>query len=188
MRKITLLLHTSLDGFVAGPGGEMDWIKIDAEIFDLVGHLTDEADAALYGRVTYQMMESYWPTAGDQPNATKHDKEHASWYNKVNKIIFSKTLGSGIPKTTIISDNIFGQVTAIKQQPGKNILVIGSPSTAHSLMEHNLIDEYWLFINPVLLGEGIPLFANIKSKTNLKPLLTKPFSCGVTALQYSVER
>ena len=92
MRKLIFFMHTSLDGFVAGLNGEMDWIKVDDAIFDFVGTMTDQADTALYGRVTYEMMESYWPTAGEQPNASKHDKEHSAWYNKVSKVVLSKTI------------------------------------------------------------------------------------------------
>jgi len=189
MRKIILSLHTTLDGFVAGPDGEMDWIKLDDEMFDLVSKLTDEADTALYGRKTYQMMESYWPTAADKPNATKHDIEHSQWYNKVNKVILSRTLHSTeTNNTTFISDNIFSEINGLKQQSGKNILIFGSPTAAHSLMEHNLIDDYWLFVNPVLLGQGIPLFARIKEKIDLRPLTLKVFPCGVTALHYTLNK
>jgi dihydrofolate reductase len=92
MRKIVVFMHTSLDGFVAGPNGEMDWITVDEEIFDYASGRTNESDTALYGRVTYQMMEAYWPTAADQPGATKHDKEHSAWYNKVLKVVLSKTM------------------------------------------------------------------------------------------------
>ena len=76
MRKIISFMHVSLDGFVAGPNGEMNWIKVDEEIFDYVGKRIGESDTALYGRVTYDMMEGYWPTAGDGPDASKHDIEH----------------------------------------------------------------------------------------------------------------
>ncbi len=92
MRKIISFMHVSLDGFVAGPNGELDWVKIDQEIFDYVGKRISEGDTALYGRVTYQMMENYWPTAGDKPKATKHDIEHSKWYNKVYKVVLSKTM------------------------------------------------------------------------------------------------
>src|SRR3979409_1602991 len=92
MRKLVLFMHTSLDGFVAGPNGEMDWIKVDDEMFEYVGKRTNGADTALYGRVTYQMMEGDWPTAADRPNATKHDIEHSRWYNKVAKIVLSRTM------------------------------------------------------------------------------------------------
>ena len=92
MRHLIFFMHTSLDGFVAGPNGEMNWIKIDEEIFDFVGTMTDTSDTALYGRVTYEMMQAYWPTAGDGPNASKHDKEHSAWYKRVSKIVLSKTM------------------------------------------------------------------------------------------------
>jgi dihydrofolate reductase len=92
-----------------------------------------------------------------------------------------------VDKVKFISDNIFSEINSFKQAPGKNVMIFGSPTAAHSLMEYNLIDEYWLFVNPILLGQGIPLFANIKNMINLKPLETKVFTCGVTALHYSTE-
>lgn len=96
MRKLVLFIHTSLDGFVTDSKGKMDWINIDEEMFDYAGQRTQEADTALYGRGTYLIMESYWPTAADKPNATKHDIEHAVWYNQVDKVIVSKTLKKGL--------------------------------------------------------------------------------------------
>ena len=89
MRKIILSQHASLDGFVAGPNGEMDWILLDDEMFDLVGSFTDAADTGLYGRVTYELMDNYWPDAGNKPNASKHDIQHSTWYNNVQKIVVS---------------------------------------------------------------------------------------------------
>src|SRR5258708_2542026 len=126
MRKVILLMHTSLDGFVAGPNGEMDWIVFDEELADDVGKLTDGADTALYGRITFQMMESYWPTAGQNPTATKHDIEHSNWVNNALKIVFSKSLKkTDWENTRIISDNITEEIPEIKKQPGKNLLLIG---------------------------------------------------------------
>ena len=95
--------------------------------------------------------------------------------------------GKKADKIKFISDNVFSEINSFKQAPGKNVMIFGSPGAAHSLMEYNLIDEYWLFVNPILLGQGIPLFANIKTRINLKPLETKVFPCGVTALHYSIE-
>src|SRR6187402_1971545 len=124
MRKIISFMHISLDGFVAGPNGEMDWIKVDQEIFDHVGKRISEGDTALYGRVTYEMMESYWPTAADKPTATKHDIEHSKWYSNVHKVVLSRTMQEeGLTNTTIISDNLSDQINEIKQQPGKDILL-----------------------------------------------------------------
>jgi dihydrofolate reductase len=189
MRKLILSLHTTLDGFVAGPNGEMDWIKLDDELFDMVGKITDEADTGIYGRITYQMMESYWPTAADQPNATKHDIEHATWYKHAEKVVLSTTLqAKHKEKTTIISDDISTEIARMKNQAGRNMVMFGSPTAAHALMEHNLIDEYWLFVNPIMIGEGIPVFANVTDKIKLQCLNTILLPCGVTALHYIVVR
>ena len=188
MRNLIFFMHTSLDGFVAGLNGEMDWIKVDEEIFDFVATMTDKADAALYGRVTYEMMQSYWPTAGEEPGASKHDKEHSAWYNKVPKIVLSKTMSEqGLENTMVISDQLVENINKIKKQAGKNILIFGSPSASHSLMNHGLIDEFWLFVNPILLGQGMPLFKNITEMTKLKLIETKTFSCGVIALHYETQ-
>lgn len=185
MRKLTLFMHVSLDGFVAGPKGEMDWINVDDEIFEYAGNRTNEADTALYGRVTYEMMDSYWPTAADQPNATKHDIEHSRWYNNVEKVVLSKTLqGQQRKNTKIISDNLSGQITALKQQPGKDILIFGSPSASYALMQEGLIDDFWLFINPVVLGQGIPLFKNVKVPLRLTLATSKAFPSGVVCMHY----
>lgn len=182
-------MHISLDGFVAGPKGEMDWIKVNAEIFDYVGKRISEGDTALYGRVTFQMMENYWPTAADKPNATKHDIDHSKWYKKIQKVVLSKTLNEvDYTKTTVISDNLKERIIEIKQQPGNDILLFGSPSATHSLIQQNLIDGYWLFVNPIILGQGIPLFKDIKDKVKLKLLNTKQFDIGVTELNYEVDR
>lgn len=189
MRKIISFMHISLDGFVAGPNGEMDWIKVDQEIFDHVGKRISEGDTALYGRVTYEMMEGYWPTAGDSPTASKHDIEHSQWYKQVHKIVLSKTLqDESLTNTTIISDQLSDHIHAIKQQAGVDILVFGSPTATHSLIQHNLIDGYWLFVNPIVLGQGIPLFVDIKDKIKLNLVSTRPFTCGVTELNYTVDR
>lgn len=181
-------MHISLDGFVAGPNGEMDWIKIDQELFDYVGRRISEGDTALYGRVTYGMMESYWPTAAEKPNATKHDIEHSKWYKDVHKVVLSTTLGEAdLTNTTVISNNLTDSVNKIKRQEGNDIMLFGSPGATHSLMELGLIDGYWLFVNPVILGKGIPLFTGIESKTKLTLLGTKQFDSGVTELNYIVE-
>ena len=190
MRKIISFMHISLDGFVAGPNGEMNWIKVDEEIFDYVGQRISQTDTALYGRVTYEMMEGYWPNAGDQPRASRHDVEHSKWYNKAHKLVLSKTMkGADLTNTTIISDNLSDRINEIKQQAGNDILLFGSPTATHSLIQLNLIDGYWLFVNPIILGKGISLFVNIKEKIGLKLLpTTRQFNCGVAELNYLVDR
>jgi dihydrofolate reductase len=196
MKKLISFMHISLDGFVAGPNGEMDWIKADQEIFDYVGKRISEGDSALYGRVTYQMMENYWPAAGSKPTASRHDIEHSKWYNKVHKVVLSKTMkNAGWTNTEIISDNLPDRINEIKQSPSasggngsKEILLFGSPTATHSLIQLNLIDGYWLFLNPIILGQGIPLFTGIKDQIKLKLLNTHQFACGVTELNYVADR
>jgi dihydrofolate reductase len=193
MKKIISFMHISLDGFVAGPNGEMDWIKVDDEIFDFVGKRISESNTALYGRVTYQMMENYWPTAGDKPAATRHDIEHSKWYKKVYKVVLSKTIkDTDLVNTKIISDNLSDSINEIKRSgPASGgsgeILLFGSPTATHSLIEQHLIDGYWLFVNPVILGQGIPLFTGIKDKIKLRLMATRQFNCGVTELNYIVD-
>jgi dihydrofolate reductase len=184
-------MHISLDGFVAGPNGEMNWIKVDEEIFDYVGKRISETDTALYGRITYQMMEGYWPTAGDEPGASKHDIEHSKWYKNAHKVVLSKTLkGKDLPNTTIISDKLPDRLNEIRHSHGgsSEIALFGSPTATHSLIQLNLIDGYWLFVNPIILGQGIPLFVDIKDKINLKLLSTRKFANGVTELNYAVDK
>lgn len=185
-------MHISLDGFVAGPNGEMNWIKVDEEIFDHVGLRIGASDTALYGRVTYDMMEGYWPTAGDQPDASKHDIEHSRWYKNAHKLVLSRSMqGADLPNTTIISDNLAERFKEIKESGnGRNneILLFGSPTATHSLMDLGLIDGYWLFVNPIILGQGISLFAGNKDQVKLQLLDSKQFTSGVTALNYIVER
>ena len=185
MRNLIFFMHTSLDGFVAGLKGELDWANIDDELFDFVATMTDTADTALYGRVTYEMMQSYWPKAGEQPNATKHDKEHSAWYNKVSKVVLSRTISEkGLDNTTVISGQLADNINKIKKQDGKNILIFGSPGASQSLLNEGLIDEFWLLVNPIILGQGMPLFKDITGTTKLKLVDSKTFACGVIALHY----
>ena len=185
MRKLVLFMHASLDGFVSGPNGEMDWIHVDDEIFEHAGGQTDHSDTALYGRKTYEMMDAYWPTAADLPNASKHDIQHSQWYKQVPKVILSKTLdGSALKNTKVIKDNIKKEIEELKKQSGQDIVIFGSPSATHVMMKDNLIDDYWIFVNPVLIGNGIPLFKNILERIPLKLKETHAFKSGVVCLHY----
>lgn len=186
MGKIIVFMHISLDGFVAGPNGEMNWIYTDEELFDYGAKRITATDCALYGRKTYQMMEGYWPTAADQPDASKHDIEHSKWYKDVAKVVLSKTLhAENLTNTKIISRNLKREIADIKQNTSKEILLFGSPTAAHSLMDIGAVDGYWLFVNPVILGEGIPLFKNIKHKTTLTLDTSHLFPSGVVCLHYT---
>lgn len=185
MRSLILLMHVSLDGFTAGPNGEMDWIRFDDELIDDVTELTASADTALYGRVTYQMMEGYWPTAADSPTASQHDIDHGRWVNQSLKLVFSRTLErADWQNTQIVRDDIPAELARIKQRPGKNLLMIGSPSTARTFTRLGLIDEYWINVNPVVLGSGIPLFASSADRVDLQLVSSKLYASGVVGLRY----
>ncbi len=192
MRKIVSFVHVSLDGFVAstakGPAG-LGWISISADLFEYVEQRIEQTDTALYGRTTFEMMESYWPTAADKPDASPHDRNHSRWYKTARKVVLSKTLQEkNHVNTQIISSNLSDEINKLKHGAGSEILIFGSPSATHALMAENLIDEYWLFVNPILLGQGIPLFKNIKDKTALMLVNSKIFPSGVACLQYEVKR
>lgn len=178
-------MHVSLDGFTARPNGEMDWIKVDDEIFELANFFTDQADTALYGRVTWQMMDGYWPTAADQANASKHDKDHSAWYNRVGKVVLSNSMqGKIADKTSFVGGDVVTEIRKLKEGRGKNIMIFGSPGAVRTLMKHNLVDEYWLFVNPIILGSGISMFTAMDRPVELVHKTTKVFGCGVAALHY----
>ncbi len=188
MRKVVSFMHVSLDGFTTNSNGTLDWITVGEEFFDYAGKRAQEADTAIYGRGTYENMESYWPTAADQPNPTKHDLEHSAWYKSVQKIVVSKTLkSSDVKNAEIISENLPVEIRKLKEVDGKEIVMFGSPTLTRSLMEENLIDEYWLFVNPILLGNGIPLFKNLSREIRLKLKFSKTFASGVVCLHYELK-
>jgi dihydrofolate reductase len=186
MRKLVLLAHVSLDGYVAGPKGELDGFPEGDENLGFVCDLTKEADAALLGRVSFQLLDAYWPKARDRRSATKNEIAYSNWYNYAKKVVISKTIGpkNKKDKLVIISRNIVEEVRKIKEQPGKDILIFGSPSVSKLLMEKGLIDSYWIFVNPVLFCNGISLFTGLKNKMNFKVAGTKMFVNGEIAINY----
>jgi dihydrofolate reductase len=186
MGNLVSFMHVSLDGFTARLNGEMDWIRMDEAIFDLAVARTEKSDTALYGRNTHEIMKAYWPTAADNPRVSRHDLSHSKWYNQVNKIVVSKTMrGQSFEKTTIISEHVAASIEALKKRTVGEIIMFGSPALTGSLMQENLIDEYWIFINPVILGQGISLYS--KNLRELRLHLTEhiPFANGVVCLHYT---
>jgi len=189
MGKIVLFMHVSLDGFAASKTGALDWVHVDQEIFDFVEQRIAKTDTALYGKVTFGMMESYWPTAADQPGASRHDKVHAAWYKHARKVVLSNTLNEKeFSNTRVIGKDYAVEIRELKKEAEGEILLFGSPGAAHSLLAADLIDECWLFVNPVLLSEGIPVFKGIKEKQELKLLKAKVFGSGVVCLQHEIQR
>ena len=186
MRNLVLFMHISLDGFTARADGAMNWIKVSDEIFEYAHDRIQVTDTALYGRKTFEMMDAYWPTAADKPDASKHDIEHSTWYKKVLKYVVSeKTILQETDKIKLISDDVKERILDLKKQEGGEIIMFGSPGLARYLMAEGLVDEYWLFVNPIILGAGIPLFANVEIKLTLKKSTT--LANGVVGLHYIKE-
>jgi dihydrofolate reductase len=180
MRKIIAVEFMTLDGFVAGPGTNMDWVTVTDEIAEALGEGQKSVDTFLLGRITYQGLLTYWPdkTKEEQPFLADH-------INLKPKLVFSKTLDQApwgtYNNARVVKDQMLEEVQRQKQQPGRDMMIIGSPSLIHSFEKVGFIDEYVLLIHPVFVGSGIPLF---KQKANLKLLETKTFRNGVVRLTY----
>lgn len=185
MRKLVLFMHVSLDGFAADVNSGLEWIFYDGELQQYAEGIVATVGSPVYGRITYELMAGYWPAVLNNPDASEHSKAHAQWVDKATKIVFSKTMKEAAWNNTIvINDNMAEEINKLKQQPGKDLVIFGSPGLAHSFMELDLIDEYQLTLNPVLLGSGIPAYQHIKNKTNLKLVKATPLKSGVVGLHY----
>lgn len=187
MRKLILFLHASLDSFVEGPNGAMDigWIAYDADLANHANKILSSADMVIWGRATYQMMHNYWPAMLSNPEASEHERNHAEWIEKTEKIVFSTTLDTvEWNNSRLVKDHVEEEINKLKQQPGKDMVILGSPRFAHYLMQLGLIDEYKITVSPVLLGSGLPLFQGIEQKTGLKLIENKTFASGAIGLHY----
>ncbi|MDV7497707.1 dihydrofolate reductase family protein [Acinetobacter baumannii] len=187
MRKLILFLHASLDSFVEGPNGAMDigWIAYDADLANHANKILSSADTVIWGHATYKMMHNYWPAMLSNPEASEHERNHAEWIEKTEKIVFSTTLDTvEWNNSRLVKDHVEEEINKLKQQPGKDMVILGSPRFAHYLMQLGLIDEYKITVSPVLLGSGLPLFQGIEQKTGLKLIENKTFASGAIGLHY----
>jgi dihydrofolate reductase len=185
MRKMVWLVNTTLDGFTAGLEGDLNWTIVDDEVWDHTTTIFDAADTTLFGRVTFEGFQAYWPTVPGSPNATPRTTRFARWIDGVEKVVVSKTLGEvGWNNTKVIGANLEEEVRQLKAQPGRDIVVMGSPVLARALIDLGLIDEFRVNVNPVLIGAGLALAPRLEARTDLQLLSTKPFQAGVVELRY----
>ena len=188
MRKVIVSEMVTLDGFFAGPNGEIDWHIVDEEFNQYAIDLLNTVDTILFGRATYQLFESYWPDVAVNPSTSKSDLEIAHKINSMTKIVFSKSLEKVAWKNArLVKEFIPEEIAKMKQQPGKDMVIFGSGSVVSTFTQLGLIDEYRLIVNPVILGKGKRLF-KINDKLNLKLLKTKVFHSGNVLLSYQPDR
>lgn len=186
MRKLVLFAHMSLDGFAGDKNGGLGFLSYDGELQQFADELVKTVGAPVYGKNTYHLMEGYWPTVLNDPNANGHALAHAKWVQEIPKIVFSTTLPSADwNNTTLIKGNVEEEVNKLKQQPGKDLVIFGSPGLAKSLTKLGLIDEYKLTLHPVILGEGISLFESDAPMNNLVLQESKTLGSGVVTLHYT---
>lgn len=182
MRKLIFFMLTSLDGYFEAPGSDISWHNVDEEFNEFAIEQLDTVGMLLFGRVTYEMMASYWPTS----EALADDPVVAGKMNDLPKVVFSKTLpAADWQNTRQVQDNFPAEISSLKQQPGKDLFIFGSSDLAVGLMQYNLIDEFRIMINPVVLGGGKALFNGIQSKFEMKLLKTRQFKSGNVLLYYA---
>jgi dihydrofolate reductase len=171
----------TLDGYFAGRDGDISWHNVDEEFQELAKEASNSGNTLLFGRVTYELMERYWPT----PEAIKNDPIVAAGMNKAEKIVFSRTLDKADwNNTRLVKDDMVAEVKKLKQQSGKDLTVLGSGSIVSQLAQEGLIDEYDILLNPVVLGKGKTMFEGIKDKLSLKLTKTRTFGNGNILLCY----
>ena len=182
MRKVIYSMGVSLDGFIAGPGGDIDWSAPDEELHRFHNQQARETGADLYGRRLYETMR-YWETAEEQPSLSDHELEFARIWKDTPKIVFSKTLEKVEGNASLAKGSAAEEVARLKEQPGKD-LAVGGAGLASTFMTLGLIDEYRLFVSPVVLGGGTPYFPALDERINLELVETRTFGSRVVYVRY----
>lgn len=179
----------TLDGFVAGPNGEMDWLvwNWDDELKAYVGAITESIDCILLGRNLAQGFIPAWASRAEESNP--EEGEFAQKMTDLPKVVFSNSLDKPAwENVTLAGGDLVEEVNRLKQQPGNDLMLYGGASLVASCIRHNLIDEYNLFVNPVILGKGMPIFNGLDGRLKLKLVHSQPFSCGIVAVRYEPDR
>jgi dihydrofolate reductase len=181
MRKVIFFNLISLDGYFEGPNQDINWHHVDEEFNEFAIQQTGEFGALLFGRVTYELMASYWPTE----SAKRDDPAVAGLMNNLPKVVFSTTLDKvEWENTKLVKDNFVEEVSKLKEQPGKDLAIFGSSDLAVTFIDLGLIDDFRIMINPVVLGGGKPILHGIKSQLELKLIKVKEFKSGNVLLYY----
>ena len=183
MRKIIWMMSVSLDGFMEGPDRELDWHLVDDELHRHFNEQLGAMGAFLGGRVTHELMAAYWPTADDDPACGEVEAEFARIWREKPKIVYSRTLERADWNTTVVREVVPEEVLALKAEPGGD-LVVGGADLGGTFMRLGLIDEYRLYVHPVAIGRGKPMFPPSDARTPLRLAETRTFGNGVVLLRY----
>jgi dihydrofolate reductase len=183
VRKIVVSMSVSLDGYMEGPDRDIGWHLVDDELHDHFNDWLAGMGAFLEGRVTYELMAGVWPTAGADPASTRPMVEFARIWLDMPKIVYSRTLEHADWNTTVVRDVVADEVRALKAQPGGD-MVLGGAELAAAFRRLDLIDEYRIYVHPVLIGAGKPLFSAWDTRTDLRLVGTRVFGNGVVLLHY----
>lgn len=183
MRKLIYSMGVSLDGFIAGPNGEIDWSAPDEELHRFHNEQMREVGEHLCGRGLYEVMV-YWETADENPSATEYELEFARIWKSAPKVVFSTTLDRVEGNARLVRGGIADEVARLKQQPGRD-LAVGGAGLAASLIELGLVDEYRMFISPVVLGQGTPYLPALEERIHLELVETRTFGSRVVYVRYA---
>jgi dihydrofolate reductase len=183
MRKIILMMSVSLDGFFEGPDREIGWHRVDDELHAHFNEVAGSMSAFLEGRVTYELMESHWPAADADPDAPAPVAGFARIWRRMPKIVYSRTLAKAGPNAVISREVVREQILELKARPGGD-MALGGAQLAASFMREGLVDEYRIYVHPVVLGRGRPLFAPLDARLDLRLVESRTFGAGVVLLRY----
>jgi len=185
MRKVIYAMLVSLDGYIEAPGGDIGWSYPDAELHQHFNDLERANDVLLYGRRLYEIMAAFWPAVDENPSAPPEVVDYARIWRSKPKVVFSTTLQQVGWNARLVRGNIAEEVNRLKAQPG-SFMSVGGAGLAASFMRLGLIDEYSLYIHPVILGGGRPMFGPLVDKIGLKLVETHTFGSGVVMLRYQI--
>ena len=191
MRRVILSVNITMNGLMAGPNGELDWhyAHWNDEMAEESHKLLTKVDAIVAGRVTYQAMIAHWSQVAVSPLSTGADRNYARTICIIPKIVFSTTLKEvSKHQSRLAKEGLLEEINTLKQQPGKDIISWGGVNMAHSLIKTGLVDTYLLWVAPVLLEKGIPLFTNVEDRPKTQPVKTQTFNNGVVLYYYKTEK